>query len=164
MRIYNFILFSILLIGGFACKQEDDNVKGSELDYFIFGHFYGYCVGEGCIEIFKMEGDALFEDSNDFYPGSLEPYDGNYTSLSQQKFELVKDLVDFFPEGLYDEPVNVIGIPDGGDWGGVYVEISHNGGSEKTGFWLLDQMDNNMPQVYNDFVDKVNEKIALINQ
>jgi len=29
---------------------------------------------------------------------------------------------------------------------------------------LLDQMESNMPQVYNEFVDKINAKIALINQ
>lgn len=31
-------------------------------------------------------------------------------------------------------------------------------------YWLLDQNGSNMPTVYNKLVDRINEKIALINQ
>ena len=62
------------------------------------------------------------------------------------------------------EQDTIIGMPDAGDWGGVYVEVKMKNLNSLSGFWLLDQMESNMPQVYNDFVDKINEKIAIINQ
>jgi hypothetical protein len=58
----------------------------------------------------------------------------------------------------------VLGIPDGGDWGGIYVQIINKTDETHAGVWLLDQNESNMPQVYNEFVDKINTKIALINQ
>ena len=50
--------------------------------------------------------------------------------------------------------------------GGVILQIYDLRLSDltKTGTWLLDQNENNMDSIYNVFVDKVNEKIALINQ
>ena len=72
--------------------------------------------------------------------------------------------MDQFPEQLYSETDHVLGQPDAGDWGGIYVEIKHVNDPARSGFWLLDQMESNMPQVYNDFVDQINEKIHLINQ
>ena len=43
--------------------EKDDNLELSTSDYIIFGHFYGKCVGEQCIEIFRLENEKLFEDT-----------------------------------------------------------------------------------------------------
>jgi hypothetical protein len=135
-----------------------------QFEYMVFGHFYGECGGEGCVEIFKLTEVALFEDSTDVYPGSLLPYAGVYNLLPDAKFQLVIDLMDSFPEALYAESNNVIGMPDAGDWGGIYIEMKFTNEEALSGFWLLDQHEGNMPEVYNLFVDEINEKIALINQ
>jgi hypothetical protein len=60
-----------------------------------------------------------------------------------------------------NETAIVIGQPDAGDWGGIYFETK-DGSTHR--FWLLDQLENNMPVIYNEFVDRINEKIVLINQ
>jgi hypothetical protein len=163
MKSFKYILFSGLVV--FFLISCDKNEKGcSDVsdELVIFGHFYGKCVGEGCVEIFKLEEDGLYEDKNDIYPNGQTAYEGSYIQLSKEKFELVKDLGSFFPDQLFDEAETVIGMPDFGDWGGIYIEIDRPGKGRR--FWLLDQSDNNMPAIYNEFVDVINEKIQLINQ
>lgn len=163
-RITYFVLFALGMASLSACDKECDCVGTGEFEYMVFGHFYGECGGEGCVEIYKITEVALYEDSTDVYPGNLYPYAGLYRLLPDEKFQLVKDIIYEFPEALYGELNNVIGMPDAGDWGGIYVEMKYSNEEALSGFWLLDQMESNMPQVYNDFVDKINEKIAIINQ
>lgn len=79
--------------------------------------------------------------------------------MSQKKFIDANDLLNFFPSDLLLEPKTVIGQPDAGDWGGLYIEYNYNGTRK---FWLLDQMKSNVPSKYHNFLDKVNEKIKLI--
>jgi hypothetical protein len=141
----------ILLTSG--CNED---LKPSKSGYIIFGHFYGECIGEKCIEIFRLEDDKLFEDSNDRYPSSTGFYSGKWEKLSNQKFLDTKELTNDFPMDLLNEPSNVIGQPDAGDWGGLYIEYNYDGIRK---FWLLDQKKSNVPTNYHLFIDKVNEKI-----
>ena len=99
------------------------------------------------------------EDTRDIYPVSTSFYDGNYKLLTQEQFNDVKDLSDFFPNDLLMESTTVIGQPDAGDWGGLYIEYNYNGTRK---FWLLDKKKSNVPVKYHSFIDKVNEKIQLL--
>lgn len=160
------LMSGLLLLSFISCdkKEESVNPKAGDLEYFVFGHFYGECGGEGCVEIYKLEEGHLFEDTRDVYPTWVTPYDGTYILLPEGKFDLVKDIIEYFPEELYAETENVLGQPDAGDWGGIYVEIKYVDDEGKSGFWLLDQNTYNMPDIYNAFVARINEKIYLINQ
>jgi hypothetical protein len=80
--------------------EKDANLELSTSDYLIFGHFYGKCLGEKCIEIFKLENEKLFEDTKGQYPNSGEFYEGIWVQLSQQKFNDTKDLTKYFPTDL----------------------------------------------------------------
>jgi hypothetical protein len=148
---------ALVLFAAPSCKREKCISPSS--GYLIFGRFYGECMGEECIEIFKLEQNQLFEDTRDAYPGSTDFYAAAYTLLPQQKFDEAKDLINFFPSDLLSESVNVIGHPDAGDWGGLYIEYNYNGTRK---FWLLDKAKVNVPSKYHAFIDKVNEKIDLI--
>ena len=139
----------------FSCKKDEP--VGS--DYIVFGHFYGECAGEGCVEIFKVQDGKLFEDSNDIYPDSKHPYIGNYHELSDTKYRLVKDLRRDVPAALLNETAHVIGTPDAGDWGGLYIEI--NSGSD-TRYWLIDKMESNLPAYLVGFKKKVEDAIDLV--
>ena len=127
----------------------------------VFGHFYGECVGEGCVEIYRIDKFSLIEETSEQYPADEFYSFEESTQLSEELREQVIDLLDNVPDELWDETATVIGVPDGGDWGGIYVEILSDKGMR---YWLLDQNEQNMPAVYNEFVDRINEKIALINQ
>ena len=149
------VLFSILFT---SCKK-DDNLKGTGSNYLMFGHFYGECLGEHCIEIFQLGDDQLLEDTADTYPSYNSFYNGHYKALSQQQFDSTKDLINYFPPDLLQETTTVIGKPDEADGGGLYIEYNFDGVRE---FWLLDQVQSNVPDKYHSFIDKVNEKIELL--
>jgi hypothetical protein len=163
---YSLLIIFFALLVFTSCEKEDpiNECDCYTISEFTFGHFYGKCAGEGCVEIFRVDLDQqkLFEDVNDFYPRHDTLYNGNFeTELSDDKYQQVKDLLQYVPSGLYQESQTVLGQPDAGDWGGIYFEMQLADGRR---FWLLDQMDKNMPQEYNDFVDKINERIAIINE
>jgi hypothetical protein len=150
--IYLFLLSLFI----FSCSSDDDKLIG-DLDYLIFGHFYGECFGETCIETFKLENEKLFEDSNDNYASG--PY--NFEVLENDKFELVKDLIDSLPSELLSNSETTIGCPDCADGGGIFIEFSINGIVKN---YTIDQSKNDIPSYLHDFTDKVNEKIDLINK
>jgi hypothetical protein len=47
-------------------------------DYIVFGRFYGYCLGEKCIDIYKFTDQKILEDSRDQYPNYIESYPGSF--------------------------------------------------------------------------------------
>ncbi len=151
----SFLFISITTIMFASCEPLE--IKNS--DYFIFGHFYGYCVGEGCVEIFKIEGENLYEDENDFYPTSTDFNMAKWKMLDKTEYEKVKNIGEFIPEELLNENKKVIGQPDAGDWGGIYIEIKVG---EVHKFWLMDKMRSNVPEEYHEFLDKLEEKINLL--
>jgi hypothetical protein len=153
------ILFFSTICLTSCCKDEIDSI--GQNDFLIFGHFYGECAGEGCIETYKLESNRLLEATVDQYAPAGDYNFDAFEVLPQQKFEAVRDLFDFFPDELLEDNRTVIGQPDAGDWGGVYVELK-SGGVHR--YWILDNWEANMPAVYNDFVDKVHERIAVINE
>lgn len=156
MKVIRILLFTGIFFLS-SCIIERYEIKTP--DYLIFGHFYGECMGEGCIEIFKIQDELLYEDENDTYPTSTNVYNAKWKVLDKVKYEEVKNLTDFFPEKLLQENKRIIGQPDAGDWGGIYIEIK-TGDSHK--LWLIDKMRSNVPEAYLEFLNKVEEKINLL--
>lgn len=144
-----------------ACNKDDDDILLQEEDYLIFGHFYGFCQGETCIEIFRLDESTLMEDTNDNYPQTDDFYEGDFTLLSDEKFQIVAGLESQFPLALLDEAETVIGQPDAADGGGLYIEYSKDGVRD---FWLIDLVTENIPEAYREFVDTALEKIQQINE
>ncbi|MFD0990208.1 hypothetical protein ACFQ1R_08880 [Mariniflexile jejuense] len=147
------VLVSVFLV---ACSSND-SINLDNDDYLIFGHFYGFCIGESCIETFKLTNNKLYEDSIDNY--ASEPFD--FEVLNNEKFEQVKDLIDAFPTKLLKEKEAILGCPDCADGGGIFIEYSKNGVVKR---WKIDQMKYNVPEYLHAFMDAVNGKIALINK
>lgn len=147
-------ILAILITG---CKKSDNSVDTNNVDYLIFGHFYGECFGEECVETFKLTGEKLFEDDIDDYSGK----NLNFNELEADKFDLVKDLFNYFPNELKNESAEIFGCPDCADGGGIFIEYSENG---IVNSWRIDQNKNEIPEYLHDFIDEVNEKILLINK
>lgn len=161
MKNIKYLLFSLFALLFLSACNSDDDAAHTNPEYLIFGHFFGECIGEGCVEIFKLDANKLYEDSNDIYPGQSDFYNGNFIELSEDLFNKVNGLMDEFPSALLDESEVVIGIPDAGDWGGLYIEYKSG---DVHDFWLLDLMKTNVPTEYHDFIDDVQDKILLINE
>ncbi len=156
---------TILLLISFATSCTNDKLEdigAGQLEYIIFGHFYGFCVGEACIEIFKLENGRVYEDTLDIYPRFDKPYEGNYVPLSQTHYNLVKDLPDLIPAELFLETEIVLGLPDATDGGGFYIEVQYKDDASKSGFWILDQSEFYLPEQYHSFVDEIKARILLL--
>ena len=114
------------------------------------------CVGEECVETFKLTDDQLYEDKVDDYSGQQLVF----IPLDQSKFNKVRDLPKYLPEELLNSNQSVFGCPDCADGGGLFIQYYQNGQLKS---WRIDQVKSNVPAYLHDFMDKVNEKIALIN-
>ncbi len=148
MKRSSFLSLSLLLLL-FSCDKPE-----VQPDYFIFGHFYGFCAGETCIELFKVEGGKLYEDQNDTYPSSQQAYVGNWVELSDAKYQQVKDLAAKVPQALLDNPDAIIGMPDYADGGGLYVELKTG---NEVDYWLIDLVTENIPVAMRSFVNEAAE-------
>lgn len=143
-----------------SCIPEDDDKAPK--DYLVFGHFYGMCEGERCVEIFKLSHTALEEDRNDTYPRRDAFYSADFEALPNSDFKEAKDLLDHFPEKLLDEKDGeVSGCADCTDGGGLYIEYK-SGNTHR--FWILDQAKGSTPDYLHDFMDRVNSKINLLSE
>ncbi|MBT5078925.1 MAG: hypothetical protein HOM61_08460 [Candidatus Marinimicrobia bacterium] len=152
----NIFLF-LIVIGAFtSCDKDGDNITINEQNFLIFGHFYGMCAGEGCVETYKLTDVKLYEDIVDDYSGQ----NLDFVELNNEQFELVNDLADFFPVQLLNESDAVFGCPDCADGGGLFIQFSDNGVLKS---WRIDQVQNNVPNYLHDFIDQVNARIVLIN-
>ena len=141
----------------FQSCQKDENTPASVVEYVVFGHFFGECFGESCIEIFKIENDILYEDTKDNYPSFINPYVWEYQAVDDSLFQQVKDLETLFPDALLEETEAVIGQPDAGDWGGYYFEVVVDGNQYH---YRIDKLKSNLPDYLKDFADVLEDYIS----
>jgi hypothetical protein len=154
----------VLLLAIVSCADENNSdpqkLAASEpldlqkLDsYLIFGHFFGECGGEACVENFIITNSLLREDSKDQY-GLTREFEFNIDLTD--KLQQVKDLRNSIPEALLTS-APVIGCPDCTDGGGIYIEIKADG---VTKHWSIDKQ--RTPDDLSEFVALVEAKIDLL--
>ena len=149
-----YFIFGVTAIFLALCSKEAQN-KQSPPDYLIFGHYYGHCLGEACVEIFKLTSDGLFEDTSDSYLSSQF----EFLPLDTEKYEVARGLKQALPAPLLHSTEASFGCPDCADQGGLYIEISSNGERRN---WRIDQDKRMVPGDLHSFLDKVNETIAVL--
>lgn len=156
-------LAALFLLTAVACQDANDvgserKSKASSSDVFIFGSFYGMCFGEDCVEFYAIENEKLYEDTKIQYPLPM-PYEGEYELQSDERYQLVKELVNEVPDELFSVTDKFIGCPDCADGGGIYIGIKSSEGDR---FWLIDNDKSQVPEYLHDFIDEVNAKINLL--
>jgi len=147
-----FFLIGIVALAT-GCTKEDDI---TDIEYLNFGHFYGLCMGEACVETFQLTRARLFEDVYDFYPGN-GPY--QFERLSNDQFKQVRELLDAIPDELYNYP-ETIGCPDCYDQGGLRIEVYDDGELRR---WRIDKARSAIPADLLPFIELVEDKISLLN-
>ncbi len=147
-----FFLLSLVLFG-FGCDSDDDEVS-CDKETIIFGHFFGECSGERCVEIYMLQELSLFEASNEFFDTS----DFDFDELSNDLYAQVEDIRIFFPRELINTSSQTYGCPDCADQGGIYVQLVDRGGRE----FFIDQDVSEIPEFLRDFAGVINERIALL--
>ncbi len=170
-----FLGITLLILCSTACKDREDDmvsetlvdVDFTSIDHVVFGWFYGECVGETCVEIFKITPDAIFEDSFDRYPlADLKIYEGFYNlynvppGVPDVNYSQIESVIDSFPRDLVMETETILGTPDATDGGGIYIELKSGSYRE---FWILDQIKDNVPEYLHDYMSLVNFKIAILS-
>ena len=159
----NFLSLATLLLF-LSCSREHEPVPQPEGDFrFTFGWYFGYCQGESCIEFFQIAGGKLYEDKLDQYPnlGDPAPPQTEYVARSQADYEAVKDLPEGLPEALFDEEELVIGIPDAGDWGGLYVGLEEG---DRIRWRYIDNNKDYVPEYLHDFIDALRASIETLQE
>ena len=151
------ILSIFLFVNALSSCKKDDDADLKSNDYLIFGHYYGECFGETCVETYKLTNSKLFEDIIDVYAGN-GPFD--FKELTNEEYEQVKDLIEYFPAELLDTNEESFGCPDCADQGGLFIQYAHEG---EINSWRIDQSKNQVPAYLHIFMDKVNEKITMID-
>lgn len=128
-------------------------------DYVIFGDFYGECIGDSCIDIYKIQNGQVYEDTLDLYPTATRlPHETAFVPTSRDSYDEIEQRLAEMPSDLYTESKVVIGQPDAGDWGGFYLETRIDG---EIRFWLIDKLEDNLPAYLRSFTTKLDEAIAL---
>jgi len=162
MKLNRFLLCLLILpLLSNTCQKDDTTTPIENESYLIFGHYFGHCVGEQCIEIYKLDANSLSEDDKDQYPSTTDFYKGDFAALDDALFEETKDILAHFPIDLLEETETTLGLPDAGDWGGFYVEYKTD---DVHRFWLLDKNRNGLPKPYHDFADRMEKKITVLSQ
>ncbi|MFT5914743.1 MAG: hypothetical protein ACJAWV_000274 [Flammeovirgaceae bacterium] len=157
MKFFREIFILLLVFTFSACdKEEEFGVDLSEGDYLVFGHFYGFCAGETCVENYLIKEGELYKDLKKDYLGR----EFDFQKLDNSEYLKVQDLTTSFPLELLNEQNERIGCPDCTDQGGVSISYSKNGNIRR---WRIDQYKPSIPSYLHDFVDKVNQKISLLD-
>lgn len=150
----------IIAVSLFFSGCGNSPTGSSQDSYLVFGWFYSECMGEACVEVFKIENEKVYEDTLDNYPtGNNLPLRTGYRLLSGKAYEKVKQLPALIPDKLFLENAVVIGQPDAGDWGGFYVETNQSG---TTRYWLIDKKQSNLPEYLHALADSLDQAINAL--
>lgn len=154
----NTLIILILLVSTlFSCKK-DDITAVEDNDYLIFGHFYNDCDGERCIETFLLTDGKLYENLNDNYKVQAE---FNFVELSEERYQLTSDLLEYFPKKLLKDRRRTFGCPDCSGQGGLYIAYKKDG---ELLSWKIDPSKKDVPPYLHNFIDKVSQNLALLNK
>jgi len=125
-------------------------------DSFVFGKYFGFCMGEQCTNLYKIQDGRVFADAMERL---MHPDDLVFQSepLSNEKYQLAKAILDAFPEELLAETAETIGCPDCADQGGYFIELKTN---YETRRWYLDNFKDNLPPYLKTYAKQIDEALA----
>lgn len=128
-----------------------------DIEYFVIGSFYGECEGASCVDYYKINGQGVWEDTLDQYPGGDAAPDTSFdvALTNPGYYDSVAYSIKAFSEAYASG--SVVGQPDAGDWGGYYLAIQFLDGT----FWYaeLDTQPGNVPQEWHNFQDSLDSAI-----
>ena len=150
------LLIGLIALGSSCNKSEEEVIPIPASSNFIFGSYFGLCAGN-CVHLYKLEGAALLVDDMDSMADLADPIFGT-TSLSQDKVDLARQLLDVLPTSLQKEGGSH-GCPNCVDQGAYYLKFINEEG--ETIEWHLDTNKEALPEEVRDFVE---EMLAVIGQ
>lgn len=160
MRCISFFISSLLLLSLMgSCNSSDESGDTTEQVRLLFGDYAGFIPDRNYSDIYLIENSKLYLDTLSNYPTDGF-YEGAYVQMDESDYLLASELISIFPSQLFDENENYIGCPDCADQGGYYVEYQSK---TKHAFWNIDNNKDAIPEYLREFVDKLEEKLTLLN-
>lgn len=156
MKYSPFVLLLLVVLA--SCEFGHEQGSRLNTEYLVFGRFAGECVGEHCVEIFKIDHGVLYEDTLDRYPTGL--YNGSFRRLSDSMDTIVQPLVHLVPWEIIRLPNGRIGEPDSHDQGGIYLELKERGVRR---YWLIDTQRARLPVFLHSFIDSVEHTVRRLS-
>lgn len=154
MKNISILALVVLFLLSSAMSCEKDEIQKLETDAtLIFGLVYGFCQGD-CAQLFKLEGDNLYEDDGIDRLQAEQPLLFKETPLSSADYNLAISLRSDFPESLLNNQDTIIGIPNAYDQGGIYIEYKDD---EIDRFWMLDTNLDALPEDLRPYADRVKD-------
>ena len=145
MKLNLVFLLGLLLLS--ACSGEEDIN-----DAFIIGTFFGECLGESCVEVFKISEASIFEDRSDLYPSGID--DGrDFQKVDGNAKVFFDQISNAFPISLLNMKDEVYGCPDCADQGGVYLKLIKD--NKEDGYWIFDNFTDDVPEEYHKLMDVI---------
>ncbi|MFT3824056.1 MAG: hypothetical protein QM731_09050 [Chitinophagaceae bacterium] len=146
-RLLPLLLFAVLAFA--ACQKNNSNDE--QPTQLIFGKSYGECVGN-CATLYKVYNGQLYPDnlSYFYYGGELK---FSNTSLSNEKYNIAKQLLDNFPAYLKNLSDSSFGCPDCHDQGAIYIQFSEKGVIKK---WNIDPVESRQPDEIKAYIQQLN--------
>lgn len=157
-------LFLIILFAGLVSCSQDLTLAPEEAvnapESLIFGDFFGFCLGDACVVIYKLENGKLYRDVHASFESMLnDPYTGVFEEVSQEEFDIADGLIDLIPAYLKQQPDSTFGNPDAYDQGGFYVNYQEG---NTQGVWRLDHDGQNLPAQLRDFASALRTSMAAL--
>ena len=139
----------------------EKNISDNRGPTITFGRYYGRCLGNQCIETFKLIDITLLEDTVDKYPASGTYYQGNFVDFKGADKINTSEILPNFPLELLDSKLVTYGTPDAGDWGGIYLEYQ-DGNYHR--YFFIDLYTKNIPKYLIEYVAIIDKKITEIGK
>ena len=159
MKTLHYSILFLAFLSFFSSEKEDQLVLQTG-DHLIFGSFAGECIGDQCVELFKLSDTGLFETDDDRFP-LLPPFGGVFTAMSSDLFEDTKVLLEAFPTELLEREEESFGCPDCVDHGGIYLKYKDE---EVYHVWILDTDIEALPAFLQDYTTLVAGKIRMLRE
>ena len=147
------LLVAVTLIT--SCSEQ----KTGQKDYFIFGSFYGMCLGFDCVRYYKIENGVLYTDALKRYPGGGNSNTYQFNAYNGVYHNALLNLSASLPANIYNEPES-IGAPDASDQGGYYIEVHSNG---HTNQWKIDKNQQAVPTYLHAMCDSMDHYLQVLN-
>ena len=156
MKVTVFLFACILFF--FQCDKEEDCCLPIPDDRsLIFGTYFGHCVGD-CAQLFKIDQGEIFPDEGvDRIIENEALIFG--AALPMKDYDSAKFLLENFPGDLLNEEVNILGIPDAYDQGGIYLELVQGDSSR---VWYLDSNISALPEYLQGYATDVLKTTELL--
>jgi len=153
MKNLCYLLFFFML---FSCSKDNQNDKLvlNENESLVFATYGGDTPDGFKPTYYKLTNSQALKDETSGFAFEINNNQANFVDLGSHKFNLTKDLINYFPNKLLSTE-RKIGNPGAADGGILYLQLTKNGVIK---IWELDADPSAVPEEFRVFVQKVNEK------